>query len=173
MELIAVILGITLDIVVAEIWSIGHPSSLVIWLYATGGKRYEVILLCSAVQPFSNTLKLMGNVFVSVELVLLSICPCKRSWLLIREMKLKTELQSSSESVYFILSLWWFSFSSLKKKCSRWFNFPLKPAEISGHLFFVKTLFSLKRKEYLGTVIWDLGQSKKPFAFRKFSSSHF
>lgn len=77
---------------------------------------------------------------------------------------------SSYISVGF-LSLCLFFFLK-KKKSSLWFNFAFKPVEITGFLLFVKALFSLKRKEYLGTVIWDPGQSSS-LAFWKFSSSHF
>jgi len=47
-----------------------------------------------------------------------------------------------------------FLFASKKKKASSlWFDFSFKPAEITGHLLFVKALFRLKKKEYLGMVI--------------------
>lgn len=93
------------------------------------------------------------------ELLLLSLSVflCKRSLLLteVDQVWFAKELKSDIIHLIFL-----FSFSLLyKKKSSWWFNFPFKSLEITGHLLFVKALFSLKRKEYLGMVICDSGQS--------------
>lgn len=121
----------------------------------------------------------MGRVFAcgtSLIVLLLSVFLCKRSLLLtggMNQVWIAKEPQSHIFHLIFLLVFFLFAFFFLKKKkSSLWFNFAFKPVEITGFLLFVKALFSLKRKEYLGTVIWDPGQSSS-LAFWKFSSSHF
>lgn len=88
----------------------------------------------------------------------LAVFLCKRFLLLTEVNQVWIAKEIKSDIINLIFLLVFFFFALLKKKTS-WFNFSLKSLEITGHLLFVKALFSLKREEYLGTVFCDSGRS--------------
>lgn len=87
----------------------------------------------------------------------LSVFLCKRSSFLteVNQVWIAKEPQSHVFHLIFLLVF----FLCLKKKSHCGLTYLLSQLEITGHLLFVKALFSLKRKEYVGTVIYDPGQS--------------
>lgn len=151
----------------------GCPLALLIHLCARGGKLNNGQLSTAAFFFFVIDIKASKRSFCKCwsSSLLVTVCISLQKVLASYRGESSLDCKGEAQKSYLILYCCWFSL--LKKRNAHCgLACILSQLKLLAVFCLLKTLFSLKRKEYLGIVICDPGQSSA-LTFWKFSSFHF